>query len=130
MSLNATKSVHEFATEVPNATRIFEKLGIDYCCGGAQSLRDACGHARVSVDDVLLALERGSSFKETTESDLPDFMDQKLNVLVEHILNKHHAYVKQELPRLHQLLKKVVSVHGANHPELGKIQQTFLALSE
>ena len=29
-----TKTVREYALEIPTATRIFEKLGIDYCCGG------------------------------------------------------------------------------------------------
>jgi regulator of cell morphogenesis and NO signaling len=129
MSLNAAKSVREFATEIPHATRIFEKLGIDYCCGGAQSLRDACGRARVPLDEVLSALERGSSFKEASEFGLPDFADLKLKALIEHILARHHAYVKQELPRLQQLLKKVVAVHGASHPELGKIQEIFLPMS-
>ena len=44
--MNTTqKTVREFAVEFPNATRLFEKLGIDYCCGGNQSLEDACAAA-------------------------------------------------------------------------------------
>jgi regulator of cell morphogenesis and NO signaling len=50
--------------------------------------------------------------------------------LVEHIIGTHHVYVKQELPRLQQLLKKVVAVHGAAHPELAAIQQIFQGVSE
>src|SRR6266849_402511 len=125
MNLDATRTVREFATEIPNATRTFERLGIDYCCGGSKSLSDACVHAHVSVDDVLRALEQGSSFKQAPEASLPDFAVGRLGDLIEHILTTHHVYVKQELPRLHQLLNKVVSVHGKNYPELGKIQQIF-----
>jgi regulator of cell morphogenesis and NO signaling len=129
MHLSATRTVRELAIEIPNATRTFEKLGIDYCCGGSKSLSDACLHARVSVDDVVRALEQGSTFRPTAEANLPNFESGALGNLIEHILITHHVYVKQELPRLHQLLNKVVSVHGKNHPELGQIQQAFQGMS-
>jgi regulator of cell morphogenesis and NO signaling len=129
MNLNATRTVRELATEIPNATRTFEKLGIDYCCGGSKSLSDACVHANVSVENVLRALEQSSNFAPAPEASLPDFTTRALGDLIEHILTTHHVYVKQELPRLHQLLNKVVSVHGKTHPELGKIQQTFQGVS-
>ena len=129
MKLSATRTVRELATEIPNATRTFEKLGIDYCCGGSRSLSDACRHAHVSVDDVVRALEQGSSFKPAAEAGLPEFSSGNLGGLIEHILATHHAYVKQEIPRLHQLLHKVVSVHGKAHPELSQIQQIFLEMS-
>ena len=51
-----TKTVREYALEIPAATRIFEKLGIDYCCGGGKSLADACTAAGVSVVEVLDSL--------------------------------------------------------------------------
>src|SRR6478735_8915472 len=129
MNLSANRTVRELATEIPNATRTFEKLGIDYCCGGSKSLRDACAHAHVSVDDVLIALEQGGTFKQTTEAGLPDFSNGSLGVLIEHIITTHHAYVKQELPRIQQLLNKVVSVHGKTHSELGSIRETFQRMS-
>lgn len=127
MNLDVTRTVRELAIEIPNATRTFENLGIDYCCGGSQSLSAACARANVPVEDVLQALKQES--KPTPEQGLPDFSRGALGDLVEHILVTHHAYVKKELPRLDQLLKKVVSVHGKNHPELGKIQPTFQAMA-
>jgi regulator of cell morphogenesis and NO signaling len=130
MSVNAARTVRELATELPHATRTFEKLGIDYCCGGSRSLSDACVHARVPVEDVLQALEQGNKAGPATGTALPDFAIGKLADLVEHILATHHAYVKQEMPRLHQLLNKVVAVHGNGHPELAEIQQTFRGMSD
>jgi len=129
MNLDSTRTVRELAVEIPNATRTFEKLGIDYCCGGAKPLREACAHAGISVDDALQALEQGSSFLQAPQTAVPDFTVGTLAELIEHIVAKHHGFVKQELPRIHQLLKKVTSVHGKNHAELGKIQQTFDAMS-
>src|SRR5215471_14072832 len=129
MNLDDTRTVRELAIEIPNATRTFEKLGIDYCCGGAKSLRDACAHARILLDDVLRALEQGSGDRQVAQAEVLDFTTGSLGALIEHILASHHGYVKQELPRIHQLLNKVVSVHGKNHAELGEIQQTFQKMS-
>jgi len=127
--ITATKTVRELATELPNATRIFEKLGIDYCCGGHKSLEEACKTANASVDRVLLALEQGvdASVSDTAGR---DWSSAPLPELVDHIINTHHAYVKSELPRLEALIAKVVRVHGKNHPELETVQTAFTALGQ
>ncbi|MFY9912024.1 MAG: DUF542 domain-containing protein [Candidatus Sulfotelmatobacter sp.] len=57
MNLTTTKTVRELALEFPNATRVFEKLGIDYCCGGNKSLEEACADANLSADELLDSLE-------------------------------------------------------------------------
>ena len=128
MALNATQTVRQLATEVPNATRVFEKFGIDYCCGGGKSLEDACAQAKIPLAQVLTTLEQGSA-PASAVHDLPDFSSAPLSELVSHIVNTHHAFVKQEVPRLQKLLAKVVSVHGRNHPELVEVQHVFGALS-
>lgn len=129
MNLNGARTVRELAIEIPNATRTFEKLGIDYCCGGSKSLSDACRHAHVPLEQVVTELEQGVDFKPGAKSTDQKVVNQTLAQLVEHIVGTHHVYVKQELPRLEQLLKKVVSVHGGAHPELARIQQVFQGLS-
>jgi regulator of cell morphogenesis and NO signaling len=129
MNLDGARTVRELAIEIPNATRTFEKLGIDYCCGGSRSLNDACMHAHVTLENVLSELEEGSSLKTAAESAAQECASGTLGHLVEHIVTAHHMYVKQELPRLQQLLKKVVSVHGKAHSELGRIQQVFQEMS-
>lgn len=127
MSLDANATVREFALSMPNATRVFEQLGIDYCCGGGRSLRDACKQVGMNVESILRRLEEGQS--STAEPSAAPDLSAGLAALVEHIVSKHHGYLKQEIPRLQQLLKKVVAVHGKNHTELVRIQQTFLGLA-
>lgn len=128
MALTANQTVRQLATEVPNATGVFEKLGIDYCCGGGKSLADACAKAKIPVGEVLATLEHGSA-PASAVHDLPDFRSAALSELVSHVVNTHHAYVKQEVPRLQKLLAKVVSVHGRNHAELREVQKIFADLS-
>jgi regulator of cell morphogenesis and NO signaling len=130
MDLDATRTLSDLATEIPNATRIFEKFGIDYCCGGSKPLQDACRQANISLDDVLRSLEsENMSGAEAAASDR-DFKSARLTELIAHILATHHGYVKQEVPRLKQLLYKVVAVHCASHPELAAVQRTFNQLAD
>ena len=122
-----TKTVRDLAVEIPGATRVFEKLGIDYCCGGMRSLTDACAAAGIPRDEVMTSLQTViASSEKSTE---PDFQKATLEMLIEHIVSKHHKFTRQEIERLKALLEKVCSVHGANHPELFKIQSLFLDLA-
>ena len=56
-----TRTVRELAVEMPGATRVFEKMGIDCCCGGQRSLADACSLAGVTLAEVQKSLETGST---------------------------------------------------------------------
>jgi regulator of cell morphogenesis and NO signaling len=119
----STKTVREYALEIPAATRIFEKLGIDYCCGGGKSLPDACTAAGVSVVEVLDSLNADS--KSVATSAAEDWQALSQAELITHIVDKHHAFTREELVRLDALLTKVSGVHGQNHPELFQIQDQF-----
>ncbi len=123
---DATKTVREFAVQVPQAVRLFEKLGIDYCCGGGKPLIEACTQAELPVDDVLRQLEE-SAKTVAVES---DWSKASLREVMDYIVTKHHSFVKQELPRLEQLLKKVASKHSEKHPELKQVQDIFYRLRD
>jgi regulator of cell morphogenesis and NO signaling len=127
MSKN-TKTVREYALEIPAATRIFEKLGIDYCCGGGKSLVDACTAVGISVDEVLESLN--AEVNSVSTSAAKDWQALSQAELITHIVNKHHAFTREELVRLEALLAKVSGVHGKNHPELFQIQDQFGKLRE
>ena len=124
MNVDTAKTVREVALEYPQATRVFEKLGIDYCCGGQKSLQEACAARNLAVDDVLASL--AAPVGQAAPS--ADWNPASLAALIGHIVGTHHAYVKAEVPRLEQLLAKVCSVHGQNHPELHTILETFAGL--
>lgn len=124
MTLDTNRTVRELAVEVPNATRIFEKLKIDYCCGGHKPLGDACAAAGVDAEDVVRLLEETNQSGDQSATST-DFQTLSLTGLASYIVGKHHAFTRQELERLDALLEKVCSVHGANHPELLKIKPVF-----
>lgn len=129
MTLQSTKTVRELALEIPGATRVFEKLGIDYCCGGAKSLADACAARSLSADEVIEQLEQEGGTDWAVAVEVADFSQLTLTELISHIVNKHHTFTKQELVRLDALMNKVCSVHGQNHRELMSLQILFKELA-
>ncbi len=128
MNLAATKTVREFALEIPSATRVFEKLGIDYCCGGNRSLEDACLASNLEIEKVLCSLETAFSSAKTEHE--PKFPSGSLAQIIVHIKNKHHKYTREEIARLSALFEKVCSVHGERHPELFETRNQFRTLAQ
>lgn len=123
------KTVRELALENPAATRVFEKLGIDYCCGGNQTLEQACRAGALPVDQVtdsLAAADRAA----TAAPDSADWQTTPLADLIAHIKNSHHKYTREEIARLGPLFDKVCSVHGRNHPELLGVRAAFAGLAQ
>ncbi|MGA3089624.1 MAG: iron-sulfur cluster repair di-iron protein [Terriglobales bacterium] len=129
MSLLLDKTVRELALENPAATRVLEKLGIDYCCGGNQSLAEACRAARVPEQQLWNSLEAAEKSALAVE-DARDWRTEPLSELIAHIVATHHNYVREEIDRLEPLFDKVCSVHGKNHPELIDLRDVFSNLAD
>lgn len=124
MTITTTNTVREVALALPGATRVFERLGIDYCCGGQRTLFDACQTAQVSFAEVTQSLAQAG---QTTQADPSsrDWQGESLTTLAAYIIDAHHAFTKQELERIETLLDKVCTRHGEAHPELHEVQRLF-----
>lgn len=122
-----SQTVREIALEQPTAIRVFEQFGIDYCCGGRKPLAEACAAGNLEIDAVLAALEAAEK-KPVTE--IENWTKKSLESLSSHIVAKHHAYVKSELPRLAQLAQKVVNRHGSTKSELPLIATALMHLDD
>ncbi len=129
MQVDVSKTVRELAVELPCATGVFEKLGIDYCCGGKRPLEEACELAGVPFEAVTGALAQAHADEARRQESRRDWSAAPLADLIAYICEVHHGYVREESPRLRALLSKVVSKHGANHPELVRVQQVFESLA-
>jgi regulator of cell morphogenesis and NO signaling len=117
MSLSPDMLLGEVVDLVPGAPRILESYGLDYCCGGRESLATACDRRRLDVDDVIASLA-------TLDGESPpDWVPLSPALLVDHLEITHHAYLHAELPRLEALAEKVAGVHGSRHPELVELHR-------
>ena len=127
MKPDLNQTVREIAIEHPATVRVFESLGIDYCCGGKRTLKDACERAGVPVERALDLL---AQVEEDAPADAANWGGATAQELIRHIVGRHHSYVRSEAPRLETMFEKVVSRHGKDHPELASIRDLFGALTE
>lgn len=125
--ISSEMTVREVATQLPESTRLFETLKIDYCCGGNRPLSQACATAGVEVDNLM---EQLTALKKSAASDTAtaDFQKLLLTDLITHIVDTHHVFTKSEMDRIQELSTKVIGVHGANHPELLTVGELFQRL--
>ena len=125
MQLEENRTVREMVLANPAAARVFEKFGIDYCCGGEKSLAEACSSAKVSMKELAAALD-----KRLPGDDERDWSKASLAELAAYIVTKHHGFTREEIRRLAPLLAKVISVHGGNHEELHQVRTLFAELAQ
>ncbi len=122
-----TKTVREIALEQPTSVRVFERLGIDYCCGGRKPLTEACSEHNLEVAAVVNALESAANGAAPSG---PDWAKASLGKMIEHIVATHHEYIRTELPRLEMLADKVVRRHGDTQAHLPALQNVVAQLGE
>jgi len=128
MTLTLTKTVRDYAIETPQTIPVFEKLGIDFCCGGNRPLEEACASANLDVKDVLISLE--NALAAPAAKSARELQSGSLAELIAHIEQTHHTFVRREIPQIEKLLEKVHGKHGENHPELGHIRSVFRGLGQ
>ena len=127
--MNATaiqnKTVREIAGQHADSYKIFHKYGIDFCCGGKRLLSDVCEEKGIELSAIA------NDFKalEETPSDQKDWNTETLENIINHIVDTHHQYLRDDLPRLFHLTQKVASRHGEKDTHLYKVLEIFVSMS-
>jgi regulator of cell morphogenesis and NO signaling len=124
--IDSATTLRNIALSQPAAIRVFERFGLDYCCGGNRPLTTACAEKGLDMAVVLSALA------ETADDAPPerDLTQISASELIGHIVGTHHAYIRRELPRLEAMAVKVAEKHGPRHPEILEIQSRLQMLGE
>lgn len=123
---NATTTVGDWVARYPQTAQVFEKLQIDYCCGGQRSLESVCAENGVAAELVVAQLQDVLSAEHTTTEE--SWRDADPARLCDHIEAMHHQFLRRELPRLTELMDKVAVAHGKVHPELEELKSVLADL--
>ena len=102
--------------------RVLEQHGLDYCCNGGRPLAEAVASAGLDLADVTRSLDLPAADSTPMAGASSDLATQAHD-----IVDTHHAYLWEEMPRLHALADKVTGVHGDRHPELARVRELYLA---
>jgi regulator of cell morphogenesis and NO signaling len=119
MDITPQTQVSEIVTHHPGTTRVFQRHGIDFCCGGKRPLGEVVGEhgldlglIRRELDEVLTG--------PTGEADEveKDWSEAPLNEVIDHIVAHYHQELREELPRLSAMAEKVLRAHGERFPTM------------
>lgn len=122
----SSQSLGMLVAQMPLRARVFDEFGLDFCCGGKQSLEEACQKSGVNISQVLKRMAEDDHTTSVEEQ----WDDSTLSELIDNIESTHHDYLKKELPRLFNLTEKVARVHGERAPEMVELAQVFRQLKD
>ena len=126
MQVIENPTVAEIASKSLAAVRVFEKLGIDYCCGGKRPLAEVCRTKGLDVDAVQTQLDEAAN---ASPESAQDWLIEPLRDLIAHIVNTHHACLKCELPAIGTRVAKIYRVYNARYgPTLTGLPEVFARL--
>ena len=108
------------AKDIRKAERL-KQLGIDFCCGGQQSVKDAAESVGLSEEDLRVQLNE-SVLQEIPSTKL-DYQDWDIDFLSDYIKQVHHKYVREKGPIILELAKKVAMLHAGEHPSLVRLSE-------
>lgn len=119
--------VSKVVTHSPGMAAVFQRLGIDFCCGGHRPIQDICadkGLDGTTMAAMLNAL-RGGRISEAERVD-----GYSAAQLVAHIVDAHHSYVRSEAPRLQAMADKVARVHADKDARVRDVAATLRDMLE
>lgn len=121
-------TIGEVVTNHPELVRVFMNYNVDFCCGGDRNVMEAIKRDTDELDALVEAADRAMAAAESfTVADgskikLSDFTTEQLITRIE---TTHHKYLRDSMPKLSELLFKILTVHGEHHPELFQIHKIY-----
>lgn len=125
----AETELGQLVADRPGAIELFERLGFDYCCGGSQTLAEACSERGLDLATVMILFETVADVPRGNLGDAHDVSGLSISDLCDHIVSAHHVPLRNRLDEAGDLVDRVVRVHGDDHPELHRLERVYSGLS-
>ncbi|WP_252254093.1 iron-sulfur cluster repair di-iron protein [Clostridium sp. ZBS12] len=123
---NSNQKIGDIVTKFPKVADIFKEYKIDFCCGGDRTLITAIKEQGVNETELLERINDSyEKLKNNIYSKDRNWVEAPLDELVDQIVNVHHAYLYENLPKISELTTKILRVHGEKHPELSRVHKLF-----
>lgn len=114
------QTVASVVLEHSECAQVFQQRRIDFCCHGHVTVEEAASAKGIDVASLLAELSRVVA--ERRDEPLEDPRALATPALVEHIVSRHHDYLRRALPYVRALMEKVSRVHGDHNPKLRELE--------
>jgi regulator of cell morphogenesis and NO signaling len=104
-----SKTIKQIAVECPAAIPVLEKHHFDFCWTGDKTLDVVAAEMGVPLEIVLSELRLAVAERETEQ---PNWNVTGLDALMRHIVVRHHAYLRNELPLMERLIARLREARG------------------
>lgn len=128
-AINKEQKLGDVISIFPDASKIFNEIKLDFCCGGHDNLGAALKEKGLNIDLFVEKLnDEYAKFLESSK-EYKDWRKAEPMELVNHVVNTHHKYTFETLKEIDGLLLKILKVHFYNHgEELLKLHRLFANL--
>lgn len=121
--------VRDIVNEVPKTSDVFKKYRIDFCCGGNTPLETAATEQSVKLETLMTELAE-VYFHSDQEDNMDIWTNSSTEDIINHVIERYHRPLEEELKLLSPYVTKISKVHGDNHPELLKVYDLFYELKK
>lgn len=122
MNITDQNIIGEVVAQDYRTASVFKNYGIDFCCNGNRTIKDACESENVAINKLLEDLQL--KLQENTNATV-NYNSWPLDLMADYVEKKHHRYVEEKIQEITTFLNKIVRVHGERHPELIEIEKLF-----
>lgn len=127
-TLDPQQRVSQVVLDHPECLPVFQRHRIDFCCEGQASLEEASRAGKLAL--VRLVGELQEAIDEKARREDTDPREMSTPTLLQHIVDRHHHYLRRALPYVDGLARKVARVHGAHNPRLVGLNATVHELAD
>jgi regulator of cell morphogenesis and NO signaling len=106
--MEPSTTLAELAVSHPAAARVFRRHRLDFCCGGRRPLDEVCRERQLDAGAILAAIAE----EDPLEPDQRRWDAVPLSALVEHIVSVYHARLREQLPALVAMARRVEARHA------------------
>jgi regulator of cell morphogenesis and NO signaling len=125
MPLTPSTLVADIASRHPRSIEVFERHGIDFCCGGRRPLGEVCREKGIDAGALATEIEKAAATETASDR---TWTDAPLAEILDHIVGRYHSALREDLPRLGRMADKVAEVHGSRHGELVELAAVYRTL--
>ena len=109
MSGLLSKTMRQIVLESPAMIGVLEKYHLDYCWAGEKSLEAAANEAGILLEVALSEMQLALT---EVKAEQIEWNTAGLDALMQHIVSRHHAYLRKELPLMERFVSRVRETGG------------------